>query len=285
MSQLSAPIISNFKTGKSETIAIYEWPLLTGQKSRGTALLVHGLGEHMGRYAHVAQHFNQWGFSVRGYDHFGHGLSTGVRGGLLSDNQLLDDLDFVIAQTRQNIPANEKLVLIGHSMGGGVVGRYVSLHSDKVNALVMSSPALNGGLNAIQKLLLSTLPKIAPNLRVGNGLDSRFISHDESVVAAYTSDPLVHDRISARLGKFIVDNGAEVIATASGWKLPTLLMFAGQDKLVSPAGSRAFAANAPSCVEVQCFERMYHEIFNEPDQAQVFTCMNTWLDRTLPEQS
>jgi alpha-beta hydrolase superfamily lysophospholipase len=285
MSPLPAPIISNFKTGKGETIAIYDWPLQTGQKSRGTALLVHGLGEHMGRYAHVAQHFNQWGFSVRGYDHFGHGLSTGLRGGLLSDNQLLDDLDFVIAQTRQNIPANEKLVLIGHSMGGGVVGRYVSLHSDKVNVLVMSSPALDGGLNAIQKLLLSTLPKIAPNLRVGNGLDSRFISHDESVVASYNSDPLVHDRISARLGKFIVDSGVEVIATASGWKLPTLLMFAGQDKLVSPAGSRAFAANAPSCVEVQCFEHMYHEIFNEPDQAQVFTCMNTWLDRTLPEQS
>ena len=283
MSPLPAPIISNFKTGEGETIAIYDWPLQSGQKSRGTALLVHGLGEHMGRYAHVAQHLNQWGFSVRGYDHFGHGLSTGVRGGLLTDNQLLDDLDFVIAQTRQNIPANEKLVLIGHSMGGGVVGRYVSLHSDKVNALVMSSPALDGGLNAIQKLLLSTLPKIAPNLRVGNGLDSRFISHDESVVAAYTSDPLVHDRISARLGKFIVDNGAEVIASASRWKMPTLLMFAGQDKLVSPAGSRAFAANAPSCVEVQCFEHMYHEIFNEPDQAQVFTCMKTWLDRNLHE--
>ena len=285
MPQLPAPIISNFKTSKGETIAIYDWPLQTGQKSRGTALLVHGLGEHIGRYAHVAQHLNQWGYSVRGYDHFGHGLSTGVRGGLLSDNQLLDDLDVMLLQARQNMPANEKLVLVGHSMGGGVVGRFVSMHPERVDALVMSSPALDGGLNAIQKLLLSTLPKIATNLRVGNGLDPRFISHDESMVAAYTSDPLVHDRISARLGRFIVNNGAEVIASASNWRVPTLLMFAGQDKLVSPAGSRAFATNAPSCVEVQCFEHMYHEIFNEPDQAQVFTCMSTWLDRTLPEQS
>ena len=112
MPQLPAPIISNFKTSKGETIAIYDWPLQTGQKSRGTALLVHGLGEHIGRYAHVAQHLNQWGYSVRGYDHFGHGLSTGVRGGLLSDNQLLDDLDVMLLQARQNMPANEKLVII-----------------------------------------------------------------------------------------------------------------------------------------------------------------------------
>lgn len=279
-----APILSKLKTTHSETLACYAWPLPAGQPSRGTALLVHGLGEHMGRYAHLARHLNEWGFTVRGYDHYGHGLSTGARGGLLADDHLLLDLDAMIIQTRQHMRPNEALLLLGHSMGGGVVGRYVSLNPRKVDALVMSSPALDGGLNALQKLLLATLPKIAPNLRVSNGLDPRLISHDAAVVDAYMADPLVHDRISARLGKVIVDSGEKVIAAASNWQTPTLLMFAGQDQLVSPAGSRAFAANAPSCVQVQCFEHMYHEIFNEPDQAEVFKHMKTWLDRTLPVQ-
>ena len=278
MSLFPTPIIEKVAHRNGETIATYEWQLHAGQKSRGLALLVHGLGEHMGRYAHVANYLNQWGFAVKGYDHFGHGLSTGARGGLMSENQLIDDLDAMIVQIRKSIPASEKLILVGHSMGGGIAGRYVSLHPDKVSALVMSSPALDGGLNAIQKLLLLTLPKIAPNLRVGNGLNPRFVSHDDSVVAAYTSDPLVHDRISARLGKFIVDSAAEVIAMAPSWKVPTLLMFAGQDKLVSPAGSRAFAAKAPACVHSVCFEHMYHEIFNEPNQAEVFNQLKTWLD-------
>ncbi len=283
MSQLPVPIISKVTTIKGEVLASYEWSLPSGQTSRGTALLVHGLGEHMGRYAHVARHFNSWGFSVKGYDHFGHGLSSGMRGGLLADNQLLDDMDEVIAQIREDLPTNEKLILVGHSMGGGVVARYVSIYPDKVDALVMSSPALDGGLNAIQKLLLFILPKIAPNFRVRNGLDPRFISHDAAVVDTYIADPMVHDRICARLGKFIVKNGAEVIALASNWRTPTLLMFAGQDKLVSPDGSRAFAANAPNCVEAQCFEHMYHEIFNEPDQIQVFNRMKTWIDGVFPK--
>ena len=145
--QLSnAPIMSTLDSIDQDQLAIYDWPLPAQQTSRGTALLVHGLGEHMGRYAHVAKHLNDWGFTVRGYDHFGHGLSTGIRGGLPSDSRMLDDLAKVIADTRQNMTAGEPLVLIGHSMGGGVVGRFVSLNIAPVDALVMSSPALRSRL-------------------------------------------------------------------------------------------------------------------------------------------
>ena len=92
------------------------------------------------------------------------------------------------------------------------------------------------------------LPALFPKLRVGNGLDARLISHDPAVVAAYQSDPLVHDRIAARLARFIADDSAAVRAAAPGWALPTLLLYAGADKLVNPAGSRAFAAAAPAQV-------------------------------------
>jgi alpha-beta hydrolase superfamily lysophospholipase len=280
--QLSnSPIMSTLETIDQDKLAIYKWPLGSDTTRRGTALLVHGLGEHMGRYAHVAKHLNELGFAVRGYDHFGHGLSTGDRGGLPSDSRMLDDLAKVIAGTRKTMPAGEPLVLIGHSMGGGVVGRFVALNIAPVDALVMSSPALDPGLNLVQKALLAVLPKIAPNLRIGNGLNANYICRDAAVVATYLADPLVHDRISARLASVIATSGAATIQAAPKWTTPTLLMFAGEDKLVSPAGSRAFGAAAPACVTTQAFEHMYHEIFNAPDQAQVFSVLKTWLDQTI----
>lgn len=281
MPLLQNPIMSTLSSSDDETLAVYDWPLPATQKARGTALLVHGLGEHMGRYAHVAQHLNDWGFAVRGYDHVGHGLSTGERGVLPTDNSMLNDLAKVIAQTRQSMQIGLPLVLMGHSMGGGVVGRYVSLNKSSVDALVMSSPALDPGLNMVQKLLLATLPKIAPNLRIGNGLDANFISHDAAAVAAYVADPLGHDRITPRLAQVIATSGAATIQAASQWTTPTLLMFAGEDKLVSPEGSRAFAASAPNCVTTHAFEHMFHELFNETDQAQVFKVLKTWLDQTF----
>jgi alpha-beta hydrolase superfamily lysophospholipase len=275
------PIMSTLDSIGKDKLAIYDWPLSSHSKSRGTALLVHGLGEHMGRYAHVAKHLNDWGFTVRGYDHFGHGLSTGIRGGLPTDGRMLDDLAKVILDTRKSMSVGEPLVLIGHSMGGGLVGRFVSLNMAPVDALVMSSPALDPGLNMVQKGLLAVLPKIAPDLRIGNGLNANYICRDEAVVAAYLADPLVHDRISARLAHVIAHSGAATIQSAINWSTPTLLMFAGEDKLVNPAGSRAFSAASPVCVTTQAFEHMFHEIFNAPDQAQVFKVLKTWLDQTV----
>lgn len=285
MTQTTLPaVLSTLESAGGNNLCIYDWSLQTSAAAkRGMVLLAHGLGEHMGRYAHVAAHLNSWGFEVRGYDHFGHGQSSGERGGLPSDDRLLDDLSLVLAKTRSEMPRNAPLILIGHSMGGGVAGRFVSLNLGHVDALVMSSPALDAGLNVVQKLLLAILPTIAPNLRINNGLNAQLICHDPAVVKAYLADSLVHDRISARLAKFIATAGPATNTLAPQWTTPTLLMYAGQDKLVNPAGSRAFAASAPNCVTAQCFEHMYHEIFNEPDQAQVFACLQTWLDRQFPQ--
>jgi alpha-beta hydrolase superfamily lysophospholipase len=145
---------------------------------------------------------------------------------------------------------------------------------------VLSSPALDAGLSAFQKLLLATLPRVAPHLTVGNGLDPHFISRNPAVVAAYQADPRVHDRISTRLARFIAEAGPSVIAHAPEWSVPTLLMYAGGDRLVDPAGSRAFADSAPAAVvSTVCFDQHYHEIFNEPESAPVFDALRLWLDR------
>jgi alpha-beta hydrolase superfamily lysophospholipase len=258
---------------------VRDWPLAADVPVRGLVLLVHGLGEHSARYEGLAQHLNDWGFTVRSYDQFGHGTSGGTRGCLTSDNRLLDDLTAVVDDTRARMAQGTPLILLGHSLGGLVAARFVGLGLRPVEALVLSSPALDPGLNVIQKLLLAVLPSIAPNLCVGNGLNPAMLSHDPAVVAAYLADPLVHDRISGRLGRFIADNGPAVIAQAPDWTTPTLLLYAGADKLVNPAGSRAFAAAAAKAVvSTHGFEALYHEIFNEHKSAPVFAELKRWLE-------
>ncbi len=157
--------------------------------------------------------------------------------------------------------------------------RFVALAQRRVEALVLSSPALDPGLSAIQKVLLAVLPKIAPNVRVGNGLDLSLLSHDPAVVAAYRADNRVHDRIGGRLARFIADTGPATVALAGRWTVPTLLLYAGADQLVNPAGSRAFAAAAPpSVLRARCFDTLYHEIFNELEAEPVFAELKSWLD-------
>lgn len=272
--------LTTFVASDGDNVVIQDWPLEAGVRLRGVVILVHGLGEHAGRYDHVARQLNAWGFAVRGYDQCGHGESGGAPGSLPTDTRLLDDLADIVDSTRARMDKGTPLIVLGHSMGGLVAGRFVSLGMRKVDALVMSSPALHPGLSAFQKLLVAVLPKLFPNLRVGNGLNASYISHDPAVVAAYQSDRLVHDRISARLARFIATAGPATVALAPQWKVPTLLMYAGEDKLVQPQGSRDFAAAAPTgVVTTHCFEGLYHEIFNELDAAPVFAALRQWLDQ------
>jgi alpha-beta hydrolase superfamily lysophospholipase len=270
--------INTFILPDGERIAMQDHPQASGQTLRGQIVLVHGLGEHMGRYGHVIQHLNGWGFAVRSYDHYGHGKSIGARGCLPSPHRLLDDLAMVLDDTRKNMPAGTPLILLGHSMGGLVAARFVSIKLREVDALVLSSPALGAKISGFQKFLLAVMPHIVPNLAIANGLDASKISHDAAVVKDYLADPLVHNKISPRLGKFIFDNSSATIDTAAAWHVPTLLMYAGQDKLVDAAASRRFTELAPkTMLQSTCYENLYHEIFNEVDCSPVFNELRGWL--------
>jgi len=275
----TASTLSTFVAIDGDNIALQDWPLEPGKPVRAVVILIHGLGEHAGRYEQLADRLNDWGFAVRGYDQYGHGESGGARGGLPTETRLLDDLVDIVDSTRARMEPETPLILLGHSLGGLVAARFVALALRPVDGLVLSSPALDLGLGLVQKLLLAVLPKIAPNLRLGNGLDPALISHDPAVVAAYRADQQVHDRISARLARFMADAGPATLALAPTWKVPTLLLYAGADKLVNPAGSRAFAAAAPKpMVSSRCFEGLYHEIFNEIEAEPVFAELEQWLD-------
>ena len=305
--------VTPFTARDGENLAIYSWQ--TARRSRaadsqlgggyagpaGMVLIVHGLGEHAGRYDAVAQRLLQWGFAVRAYDQRGHGRSDGQRGALADDNVLLEDLAEMVDDARLHgmpfpttageleaehaAPKTLPLILLGHSLGGLVAARFVALHLRPVEGLVLSSPALDPGFSIFQKLLLAAALKWVPSMTVNSGLNPQHLSRDPQVVQAYMDDRLVHHKISPRLGQFIATAGRGTIAAAANWRTPTLLMYAGADKLVNPQGSRRFASRAaqsravkPGVVTAKCFDGYYHELFNEPQPEPVFELLKTWLD-------
>jgi alpha-beta hydrolase superfamily lysophospholipase len=263
------------------TLARVAWP--ARGSPRGTVLIVHGLGEHCERYVRLAADLTAAGWLVHSYDQRGHGASEGARGDIATPNSLTDDLALMLDTLRdEHVP--RPLVLLGHSMGGTVAASLVAdgRSAGAVDALVLSSPALDPGLGSVQRLRLALGARLLPHKAVGNGLSPQRISRDPQVVRGYIDDTRVHDRITPLLARFIVDAGRRVIAAASQWRTPTLLLWAGADRCVSPRGSAAFATAAPKpLVCTRCFDGLAHEIFNEPERDFVVGALLDFL-RTLP---
>ena len=278
------------RTRDGLALVTQHWPLAAGQAPQGVAVIVHGLGEHCLRYAHVAAYLNQQGWAAVGYDHRGHGRSPGKRGGLHANDDFLHDLAGVVDAARAAYPG-ARLLIVGHSLGGAIAGRFVSALASPqeaapwarpVDGLVLSSPALDVPISALQRGLLATVGKLTPDVPVGNGLKPEWVCHNPATVQAYLADPLVHDRITGRLTMFILAAGETVRARAPQWTVPTLIMWGGEDRCVKPAGSAAFAATAPKAlVSSQPFPRLSHEIFNEVEQAEVLQVMGNWLHRVF----
>lgn len=244
-------------------------------------LLVHGLGEHSGRYRHVAAWFNARGYEVLGYDQRGHGLTAGPRGVLSRSDDLLSDLAAVYADYAGSAPALP--LLLGHSMGGLIAARAVLDGRVTPAALVLSSPAFRSHEAPWLQSLAAVLARTLPNLPLRTGLALDHLSHDAAVIAAYRNDPLCSGRITPRVADFIFRAGPACIDDAARLPVPTLLLAAGADRLVDPAGSREFAAAAGSSphLTTRHFDTLYHELFNEaePGRSQVMKQLGDWLAR------
>jgi alpha-beta hydrolase superfamily lysophospholipase len=261
-------------------LALHRW--IPAGIPRGTVVIAHGLGEHAGRYAQLAGDLTADGWTVVAPDHRGHGLTPGRPGVLPAATAIRDDLLAIVAAERAASAA--PVVLLGHSMGGAMAAWAIAHDPAAADGLVLSSPALRTDLSAVQRVLMATVGRAAPDLAVGNGLDANFISHDPAVVSAYRNDPLVHDRVSPRLAQAIITAGEVSRAAASRWTTPTLLLFAGTDTLVNSSGSMEFAQAAPAAlVTWQRFEQLYHEIFNEVGREAPVRALLDWLTlRAVP---
>jgi alpha-beta hydrolase superfamily lysophospholipase len=260
---------------------VKDWLLDDKAEKLGSVLIVHGLGEHCERYAHVAEFLNSNGFQVRGYDQRGHGKSGGNRGEIPSENALLEDAQFVYEDFAAK--QSEKPFLLGHSMGGGIAIRAAIDKFITPRGVILSSPAITAKLSLSEKMQLK-LGRLTPNVAVSNGLKVEYLSHEKQVVEDYENDSLVHDRITPRLANFILDSGQETLKKAADFHIPTLLLIAGNDRLVDADGAKKLFAKLPKdSATMHLYENLYHEIFNETEaeRIKVLTDLKNWFLRQI----
>lgn len=260
------------------SLFITDWPADHASATKRGVVVMHGLGEHCGRHAHVARFFNDLGWSVRTYDHRGHGLSGGPRGDVPNDDAIVRDAKLVFDDFAKQFDTPP--LLLGHSMGGLFAARFATGSLSPIGGLILSSPALAIQLSSAQKLLLKSLGALAPALAVPNGLQTRYLSHDPAIEAAYSKDPLVHGKITPRLLNAMLRAIEFSHAHAAAITVPTLLIVAGDDRLVDASGSDAFFDRLrPGLGTIHCYTDYYHEIFNEVGAARVFDDIRHWLER------
>jgi alpha-beta hydrolase superfamily lysophospholipase len=266
---------------------VRRWPVPDGVERRGSILLVHGLGEHSGRYGHVAERLGALGLETFAHDLRGHGRSEGERGSIPHDDALLEDVGVVFGDVeRRGRDAGDDSapLLLGHSLGGTIAAAATTGGHVAPRALVLSSPALGLHISAPRGVLIALARRLIPDRPLPNGLPVDKLSHDPAEVQAYRDDPLVHDRITPRMFGFIADAGAAVRVHAPRLTVPTLLLYAVDDALVAPSGSREFAAALPAGVgTVHAYDDLHHEIFNErePDRSRVLGDLSAWIERQL----
>lgn len=270
---------TNFITLPDKTeLFVREWLLPDDAEKRGSVLIVHGMGEHCGRYDEVAKMLNSIGLDVRSYDQRGHGESPGRRGSIPYRDAFLDDAKFIFDDFAKDKAQNP--FLLGHSMGGGIVASLVARKFINPRGLVMSSPALTAKLNLLQKFQVNFGNLFLPDKSFETGLPVEFISSDKSVVEKYVNDPLVHNKVTPRLGKSILDAGKESIEAAKKWSVPTLLIVGGADPIVNPEGAKEFYENLPKDLATMHFyENLYHETLNEipAERAKVYEHLKNWF--------
>jgi alpha-beta hydrolase superfamily lysophospholipase len=251
-------------------------------QSRAVVCLVHGLGEHIGRYRNVGDAFTKAGYALMGYDQRGHGKSGGARGHMPSYDALMDDMEDLISQAALRYAGLPRF-LYGHSMGGNEVLNYALRRKPDLRGVIATGPWLRLAFQppALQVALGRAMNNIAPGFTQRSGLKTAVLSHDAKVVEAYNNDPLVHDKISARLFMEIYTSGEWALEHAAELSLPLLLMHGGGDQITSAQASREFAGKGNKNITLHIWDEWYHEIHNEPEQAEVFKVTTSWMDARL----
>jgi acylglycerol lipase len=250
-----------------------------GDNAKAVIILVHGLGEHVQRYTRWSDLFNREGMGFTGVDLPGHGRSEGRRGNIKNYDLTSEMLDILLKTTKQTFPGCP-VYIYGHSLGGGLVLDYLLRKNPKIKGAIITSPWLRLTMAPPKgKIFLASIMKnLLPGLVQSSGLNADFISHDKSAVEKYTSDPLVHGKISVGLFSGAMSAGEYSLTHASELKIPTLLMHGTDDMLTSPEASREFAANTDK-VELKIWAGGYHELHNETFRDEVFKYIVNWIGR------
>jgi len=247
---------------------------------KAVVALVHGLGEHSGRYAHVADFFTQAGYAMSGFDLRGHGKSGGARGHAPNFEFLMGDIDRYLQQIGQKFPALP-IFLYGHSLGGILVLNYVLRRNPRLAGVISTAAGLRTALEEqrMKLALVNTLASIFPTLSIPSGLDATQLSRDQRVVQAYQADALVHDRGTLIFAKEVFQAARWALLHASEFNLPLLVMHGTGDGIAYVSGSQDFANQLQQGVVIQLWEGFYHELHNEPEKTTVLNFMLDWMEK------
>lgn len=249
---------------------------------RGIICIVHGFGEHGGRYAHVADFFNKQGYAVLAIDNRGHGKTEGKRGHTPSFDSYLDDIDVFLTETKQRLK-DVPMFLYGHSMGGNLTLNYVIRRKPTIlRGLVVTGPWIR--LAFEPKPIMITMGKIMrsilPTFTQDSGLNADHVSRDKEVVEAYKDDPLVHSKITASAGMSMTDSAAFLNTYSGEMPIPTFILHGTEDKLIAQTASEEFAQRVTN-VDYKKWVGLYHEIHNDPEKLEVLNDVLVWLDSKL----
>lgn len=243
---------------------------------KAAMVLVHGIGEHSGRYEHVGARLAAAGIDVLGYDNRGFGQSGGKRGHVDSFDDYLDDIEDVLAKQRDlGVP----VVLLGHSLGGLMVSTYLVSRRPQPDLAVLSAPALAAEVPTWQRAAAPLLSKVAPKAFVKSKIEPELLSRDRAVQQAYLDDPLVFGGATAQLGAEIFKTMSATTAALSSIAIPTYVIHGGDDELVPTASSEPLATLAN--VERRVWDGLRHECFNEPEHDGVIDELLAWIEQSL----
>ncbi len=275
-------IEDRWQSPAGDSFGLHGWP--SGVATNTLLLVHHGLGEHAGRYQTFANNLVDMPIALWSYDARGHGHSVGKRGDADGLEAFATDLDALLPVLQDRAGA-DRVVLFGHSMGAAVIGRWLTTREvpDSVVAAVLSAPPVQVHRNLSMRLKIGLgriMSRISPALSLANEIDSDHISSVRAEVERYLADPLVHDRLSVRLGLSLIDDAPAIVKAAGRIDVPGLLYHGLEDRVVDIEGTRALSrAWGHADIELHEFEGLRHECHHEhPEGVQrVFGVLRDWI--------
>lgn len=247
-------------------------------ESKACVCIVHGIGEHSGRYQYVADFFNKRGFAVLSFDHQGHGKSSGKRGDTAGLESMLDDVKLLLGEATRKV-GDTGLFLFGHSMGGNLVLNYALRRQPQLAGLIATGPWIRlpkPPSNLLQMLGKAVRP-IWPSLCLSNGVDMNKLSHDPQVARDIRNDPLAHNLVSIRMGLDMIEAAKFLDQFRGPINCPTLLMHGGDDQITCPNGTKHFAGRVNGDVTMRLWPGLMHELHHEKQKDSVLGFAADWM--------
>ena len=256
------------------------WQPLNGEKPRAVLIIVHGLGEHSGRYDRWASLFAQNGVAVLSQDMIGNGRSEGKQGHIRNFQKLIEQIDFIISRSQELFPGIPA-ILYGHSWGGNLVANYAMVKDPAVQAIIISSPWLSLAFNIPWhlKLISRILTPVLPSLVLKTNAKSGNRSHDAVINEEAKKDPLIHRVISLRMYQITRDQGLYAMKNVYKINRPFLIMHGSGDTTTSHSASEEMARNTSPLTTLKIWDDLYHELHSEYEYQEIFSYVMDWLSK------